>query len=188
MDCDVALLDAARQPDGTNADACVTTTPGRRLHDHGRRLPAGAAGNARWPAVAAAHAGWRGLAGSGGRGVLEAVWERLREHAGSASHETMAWLGPCIGPDRLRGGARGQGRVRGDRSAAPRPVSARTARANGWPICRVWLAGGCRRWASPGFMAMTAVRGWCTVANPSSFFSHRRDRVSGRFAACIWRL
>ena len=27
---------------------------------------------------------------------------------------------------------------------------------------------------------------WCTVSNPSRFFSHRRDRVSGRFAACIW--
>ena len=27
---------------------------------------------------------------------------------------------------------------------------------------------------------------WCTVSNPSRFFSHRRDGVSGRFAACIW--
>jgi copper oxidase (laccase) domain-containing protein len=27
---------------------------------------------------------------------------------------------------------------------------------------------------------------WCTVANASRFFSHRRDRVSGRFAAAIW--
>jgi copper oxidase (laccase) domain-containing protein len=31
---------------------------------------------------------------------------------------------------------------------------------------------------------------WCTVGNPSRFFSHRRDRVtlggSGRMAACIW--
>ena len=29
--------------------------------------------------------------------------------------------------------------------------------------------------------------GWSTVANPSRFFSHRRDRVSGRFAAAVWR-
>ena len=28
---------------------------------------------------------------------------------------------------------------------------------------------------------------WCTVSNPLRFFSHRRDRVSGRFAASIWR-
>jgi len=30
--------------------------------------------------------------------------------------------------------------------------------------------------------------GWCSVANPTRFFSHRRDRVSGRFAAAIWRV
>jgi copper oxidase (laccase) domain-containing protein len=28
---------------------------------------------------------------------------------------------------------------------------------------------------------------WCTVTQPDLFFSHRRDRVSGRFAASIWR-
>jgi copper oxidase (laccase) domain-containing protein len=27
---------------------------------------------------------------------------------------------------------------------------------------------------------------WCTVSQRSRFFSHRRDRVSGRMAACIW--
>ena len=29
---------------------------------------------------------------------------------------------------------------------------------------------------------------WCTVGNPLRFFSHRRDRVSGRQAAGIWRV
>jgi copper oxidase (laccase) domain-containing protein len=28
---------------------------------------------------------------------------------------------------------------------------------------------------------------WCTVAQQDLFFSHRRDRISGRFAASIWR-
>ena len=32
---------------------------------------------------------------------------------------------------------------------------------------------------------------WCTVSNPSRFFSHRRDNAalggSGRLAVCIWR-
>jgi copper oxidase (laccase) domain-containing protein len=27
---------------------------------------------------------------------------------------------------------------------------------------------------------------WCTVGQPLRFFSHRRDRISGRQAACIW--
>jgi copper oxidase (laccase) domain-containing protein len=30
-------------------------------------------------------------------------------------------------------------------------------------------------------------RPWCTVSNPSRFFSYRRDGVSGRMAVCIWR-
>ncbi|MCY1377971.1 Polyphenol oxidase [compost metagenome] len=29
---------------------------------------------------------------------------------------------------------------------------------------------------------------WCTVAQPSRFFSHRRDGVSGRFAALVWKV
>ena len=28
--------------------------------------------------------------------------------------------------------------------------------------------------------------GWCTVSEPSRFFSFRRDRVTGRMAAAIW--
>jgi hypothetical protein len=27
---------------------------------------------------------------------------------------------------------------------------------------------------------------WCTVSDPARYFSHRRDGVSGRMAACIW--
>ena len=30
--------------------------------------------------------------------------------------------------------------------------------------------------------------GWCTVNQSSRFFSHRRDGVSGRLAASIWRV
>jgi copper oxidase (laccase) domain-containing protein len=42
-------------------------------------------------------------------------------------------------------------------------------------------------------LGITAIYGndgsdaWCTVTSASRFFSHRRDRVSGRFAAAIWR-
>jgi len=28
---------------------------------------------------------------------------------------------------------------------------------------------------------------WCTVADPTRFFSHRRDGKGGRMAALIWR-
>ncbi len=74
-----------QEPDGTTADACITTTPGIActimVADCLPVLLALRDGRA----VAAAHAGWRGLAGSGGRGVLESVWESLRERRRSAS-------------------------------------------------------------------------------------------------------
>jgi polyphenol oxidase len=47
-----------------------------------------------------------------------------------------------------------------------------------------------RRLAGLGIVAVHGNDGslpWCTVAQASRFFSHRRDRVSGRFAAGIWR-
>ena len=47
--------------------------------------------------VGAAHAGWRGLAGQGGRGVLEALVQTYEGQGGQAG-DLMAWLGPCIGP------------------------------------------------------------------------------------------
>ncbi len=28
---------------------------------------------------------------------------------------------------------------------------------------------------------------WCTVGHASRFFSHRRDRVSGRFCVSVWK-
>ena len=37
-------------------------------------------------------------------------------------------------------------------------------------------------------LGVTGVKGgqWCTVEDASRFFSFRRDRVTGRMAACIW--
>jgi copper oxidase (laccase) domain-containing protein len=38
-------------------------------------------------------------------------------------------------------------------------------------------------------LGITHVAGgrWCTVADPVRFFSHRRDRQTGRMAALLWR-
>jgi YfiH family protein len=183
----VALV--ASTPAATIADACWTVERGVActilvadclpvlLADtHGR-------------CVAAAHAGWRGLAGVQGRGVLESLWARFWPLVGSsaddAASRTLAWLGPCIGPTAFEVGAE----VKEVFEAASASAAQRFRGASHGK----WLAdlpGLARdRLGSLGIQQLHGNDGgpsWCTVGNPSRFFSHRRDRVSGRFAASIW--
>jgi polyphenol oxidase len=145
-------------------------------------------------AVAAAHAGWRGLAG----GVLESTVTALCEAAGCRPAELSAWLGACIGPQAFEVGPDvlvgfgvdpGAASDAGERQLegcsrrfrfAPRP--------DGSPRWRADLPGlAVDRLMSIGLPAAALrIAGRCTVAEPSDFFSFRRDRVTGRMAACIW--
>jgi YfiH family protein len=131
--------------------------------------------------VAAAHAGWRGLLGMQGRGVLEAAVASFASTQG-----LMAWLGPCIGPNAFEVGDE----VRTAFAAAsPQAVLCfRPSTQGKWLADLQALAR--QRLAALGVTHLFGNDGspaWCTVQNPSRFFSHRRDRISGRMAACIWR-
>jgi len=204
----VVHLDAAT-PDGTEADACVTTASGAvctiMVADCLPVLFAHRNGQV----VAAAHAGWRGLAGTGGRGVLESTFEDFEALAlGPAASiaiksgaiavapavaaDTLAWLGPCIGPQAFEVGAE----VRAtfcDADVAAQSCFVPRADVPGKYLCD--LAGLARLRLRA--LGITQIYGndstalWCTVTNASRFFSHRRDAAvlgaSGRFAACIWR-
>ncbi len=147
-------------------------------------------------AVAAAHAGWRGLAGDAaarGTGVLERTVAALRTAVGAGIADgeddadgVLAWLGPCIGPQAFEVGDEVRAVfVAGDAAAAALFVPHSPGK---WLADLPGLAR--QRLATLGVSAVYGNDGstpWCTVANPSRFFSHRRDRVSGRFAACIWK-
>ena len=140
--------------------------------------------------VAAAHAGWRGLVGVGGCGVLETTFERFRalaqvEYAQVAT-EVIAWLGPCIGPDAFEVGDDVRASFMDhDAQSAPmfKPHAPGKWLANLSGLARKRLAalGITRIYGNDG------TANWCTVTQSSRFFSHRRDRVSGRFAVSIWR-
>ncbi|MGE4243915.1 peptidoglycan editing factor PgeF [Ramlibacter sp.] len=161
----------------TEADACVTREPGIActimVADCMPLLFTDQEGTQ----VGAAHAGWRGLAG----GVIEATLARFDEPEG-----VIAWLGPCIGPKHFEVGA--------EVKAAFERVDARAARhfrphAEGKFLADL-PALARMRLQSAGVASVhgnDGADGWCTVANASRFFSHRRDRVSGRFAAAVWR-
>lgn len=145
----------------------------------------------RW--VAALHAGWRGLLGEASAGVLEqGVGAYFKQFMPSVTvdiarvaPDLIAWLGPCIGPQAFEVGAEvRQAFVAVDAGAAQcfQPL-----------LPDKWLADlpalARRRLAACGVTAVygnDGSRPWCTVSNPARFFSHRRDRVSGRMAACVW--
>ncbi len=145
-------------------------------------------------AVAAAHAGWRGLA----QGVLERNFRHFealvaRASAGTDRGDvaacTVAWLGPCIGSQAFEVGPE----VRAEfLSHDTRAQVHFTQRGGGkWMADLVGLAR--MRLEALGIREIhgnDASPSWCTVGNPSLFFSHRRDSValggSGRMAACIW--
>ncbi len=139
--------------------------------------------------VAAVHAGWRGLAGDDGIGILEQALKRfvplaLVESAQSTI-ELIAWLGPCIGPDAFEVGSdvvAAFTRTHPQAMECFKPLTGDKWLANLPALARQRLEalGVTRVFGNDGSPA------WCTVANPLRFFSHRRDRVSGRQAACIW--
>ena len=175
----VVRLDAST-PHGTQADAAWTTERGiactMMVADCLPVLLADRAGRV----VGAAHCGWRGLAG----GVLEALCLQMAELAPAS--ELVAWLGPCIGPDTFEVGDE----VRASFTASdPGAAALFRPHASAGKLLADLPGLVRRRLQAIGVTRISGNDGsrpWCTVSNPSRFFSHRRDRVSGRFAAAAW--
>jgi hypothetical protein len=123
--------------------------------------------------VAAAHAGWRGLAS----GILENTIGALNIEP----RRLHAWLGPAIGPARFEVGDEVREAFMAQSADA---ASAFTAHAQGKWLADLFLLARQRlRRAGVGHISAS---GLCTVSDPTRFFSHRRDRISGRMAAAIW--
>ena len=128
--------------------------------------------------VGAAHAGWRGLS----LGVLEATLRAVCEAGDCECAEVQAWLGACIGPRAFEVG--------------PDVLEAFGVSPQGGGSPRFVPKGLGKWWADLASLArdrlqaagVGAISGgtWCTVSEPSRFFSFRRDRVTGRMAAAIW--
>ncbi|WP_342617758.1 peptidoglycan editing factor PgeF [Rhodoferax sp. GW822-FHT02A01] len=186
----VQALDC-QSADGFSADAAITEHPGVACTVMVADCLPVLLCDAQGRRVLAAHAGWRGLLGAQGQGVLEQSVAAMRAglpSRGQAGGESLlAWLGPCIGPQAFEVG----NEVR----------EAFVAQSEAAAVCFIatgpgkWLANlpalARQRLAALGIertFGNDGSQAWCTVANPSRFFSHRRDRVSGRMAACIWRL
>jgi hypothetical protein len=197
----VLELDAAT-PDGQTADACVTVQRQVACTVMVADCLPVLLTTADGAVVAAAHAGWRGLAGSGapgGQGVLESVYGSLRALAQAArtppAIEVIAWLGPCIGPMAFEVGPEVKAAFEavlpgaGQLFAKSGESGKYLADLPGLARLRLEAMGITQIYGNDGSAP------WCTVTNPSRFFSHRRDAglqgngfgTTGRMAACIWR-
>jgi len=128
--------------------------------------------------VGAAHAGWRSLSG----GVLAATVAGMRERGAG---EITAWLGPAIGPTKFE-----VGRDVRDAFLAQLPeaeVAACFADYPGRPgkYLADMFALARRMLARDG---ITRIHGGnrCTATEIDTFYSYRRDHVTGRQASLIW--
>jgi YfiH family protein len=124
--------------------------------------------------VGAAHAGWKGLA----VGVIEATVKAMDV----APHKLMAWLGPAISQQHFEVG----GEVR-EAFIKHLPQAAEAFVAQGGEgkyHADIYLLAHQRLHA----LGITRVFGGgrCTYAESDTFFSYRRDGVTGRMGTFIW--
>ncbi|MBI1731778.1 MAG: peptidoglycan editing factor PgeF [Gammaproteobacteria bacterium] len=123
--------------------------------------------------VAAIHAGWRGIAA----GIVAAGISTMRAPA----DQLLAWIGPCIGPERYEVGAEVRcACLETDPGAGDhfrRTTSGRWLADLPALVC-------CQLRARDVHAIYSA--DLCTHARPDLFFSHRRDGSTGRMAALIW--
>ena len=122
-----------------------------------------------------------------GLGVMEVAVNAMRERMRTDVAQLQVWLGPCIGPQAFEVGHEVRDAFCGVDAQASHCFQPGPMKGKWWAdlpaLARMRLQA----------MGVTQITGndgsspWCTVAQKDLFFSHRRDRVSGRFAASIWR-
>ena len=134
-------------------------------------------------AVAAAHAGWRGLAA----GVLENTVQALCQGTGAAPQELLAWLGACIGPRVFEVGEDVLLAVGCTAATADHACFVRRGRADGSGRWLANLAQLARDRLRAAGVNQVSGGDLCTYEDSSRFFSFRRDGITGRHAAAIWR-
>lgn len=125
--------------------------------------------------VAAAHAGWRGL--------LAGVLEHTLKAMNVPPSQVLAWLGPAIGPTAFEVG----GEVR--EAFVGRDAAAGLAFQPGRQVGKWWADLACLARMRLEFFGVGGVWGGgeCTFSDAARYFSYRRDGVTGRQGAFIWR-
>lgn len=183
---------------GLEADACFTLSHGvactMMVADCMPILIAHSSG----AFVGALHVGWRGFLGVDANnelmkeGILEHAINAITTSVGErrepfAMDQVCAWLGPCIGDQSFEVGPLVRDLYVERFGADHGLFKAHPSSPHKWYFN---LAGAVS--LELGRLGMVKLYGndgsldWCTVTQEEFFFSHRRDKVSGRFCASIW--
>lgn len=125
-----------------------------------------------------AHAGWRGLAA----GVLEQTLAAMRRRAPWASGWRV-WVGPSIGPGAFEVGPDVHAAFVAEDSGAAAHFTLQDRVGQKWLCDLPALAK--RRLQQAGVLDVSLARR-CTFSEPATFFSYRRDRLTGRMALLAW--
>jgi YfiH family protein len=126
--------------------------------------------------IGAAHAGWKGAL----TGVLEATVAAMHTPA----PDVVAWLGPAAGPAGYEVGVDVYDAFVSKDWTCARAFA--STRPHHWRVDLYALA---RRRLEQAGVDIAAIHGGglSTIAEPSRFFSHRRDRRTGRMASLVWK-
>lgn len=172
------VVDAASAGAAPQADACIGRDPAQVCVVQVADCLPVLLCDRRGTVVAAAHAGWRGLSA----GVLEQTVAAMR----CAPSALLAYLGPAIGPEAFEVGSDVLHSFTAADAGAAACFRTKAPAATGEPK---WLADlyalARRRLGAVGVHAVSG-GGLCTYSDAPRFFSHRRDRRTGRQAALIW--
>ncbi|MCB1644136.1 MAG: peptidoglycan editing factor PgeF [Pseudomonadales bacterium] len=155
-------------PEAPEADAAVTCEQGRPLVIMVADCLPVLMTDHQGEMVGAVHAGWRGLSA----GILEAAADKF------AGREIHAWLGPAIGPCHYEVDAAVRDAFSSDAGFVPG-----NDREHWWFDLAEAAAARLRAAGVSRILRMPV----CTACD-NRFYSYRRDGVTGRFAALIWRV
>ena len=171
----VGAADAGRSV--AEADGLVAVEPGTVLAVHAADCVPILLADPRTGAVAAVHAGWRGTAA----GIAAEAVTVMADRFGTRPEDVLAALGPSIGPCHYEVDEPVRERFR----RWPWWEEVATSHAHGrWQLDL--RAANRRQLLDTGLLPERIdVLDLCTYHHPDLFFSHRRDRVTGRMAAII---
>jgi len=178
----VDVVEAENTDKPSEADALVTARQGAALAILTADCLPVLFCDTRGSRIAAAHAGWRGLAA----GILENTFAAMQ----TAPQQTLVWLGPAISVDHFEVGAEVRRAFLEAVGAARYSATAQCFRpsnnksehymADLYALAKERLA----------HLGISKIYGgdFCTWQQSDTFYSYRRDGITGRMASVICRI